>query len=81
MFQIIDGCVDLIQRVAIRYQLIQIQFAIAVPANKERKVTVRTAVATAGARKGAAAGEQARIQSCLSLPAASDRSAMPYRPG
>ena len=47
MLQIIDRCIDLVQRIAMRHQLIQLEFPLAVPANEDRKVAVRLAVAAA----------------------------------
>ena len=69
MLQIVDRGVDLVQRVTMGDQLVQLQFTLAEPAKEDRKVAIRFAVAAARARERAIADKQARIET-LSRPAA-----------
>jgi hypothetical protein len=49
MFQVVDRLVDLLQFVTVGNQLIQFQFTVAEPAQKDRKIAIRFAIAAAGA--------------------------------
>ena len=57
MIQIVYRGVDLVQAVAVRNQVVKLQLAFTVPANKDRKVALRPAIAAAGAGKRTVANE------------------------
>ena len=62
VLQVFDRRIDLIQGIPVRYEIIQFEFAFAVPANKQRKILLGSTVATARAGEGAISTEQAGIQ-------------------
>lgn len=62
MLQVADRGIDPVQRVTIRYQLVQLKLSFAVPTNEDGKVAVRLAVSAARARERTIADEQARIE-------------------
>ena len=61
MLQIVDRLVDLLEPVAIRDQLTQLELTLAVPANEDGKIALRLTVSAARAGKRTVTNEQTGI--------------------
>src|ERR1043166_2004777 len=65
VLQVVDRGIDLIQRVSMRDEVIQLELAFAVPANERRKIPLRAAVSSARSAKRTIAEKQIGVQNRL----------------
>ena len=65
MLQVVNRRIDLIQRVSMRDEVVQLKLAFAVPANEHRKIPLRAAVSSARSGKRTIAEKQVGVQNRL----------------
>src|ERR1043166_7393423 len=65
VLQVVDRGIDLIQRVSMRDEVVQLELAFAVPANERRKIPLRAAVSSARSAKRTIAEKQIGVQNRL----------------